>query len=198
MIIPCFMSSTRWCLTFGFIMNSVVFPYRAISVIIYGPRDRCYWIQCKPDNTRAELLVTFAINVKGTDAVCVSRCERVSWVWAVASRSCVSIACPIGDQVEVTRIYRKLNALVVSRIAHVRKIRCSYVFIQWKSDSRESFDVTWNYSHKSDCCDRSVIGACLYVIRTFNLLNTLAVPLGEVDPESLNHSIWWPVSTKHR
>jgi len=55
-------------------------PYRAISLITSGPRDRCYWIQCEPDNTRAELLITFVLNVKGTDAVCVSTCERVSWV----------------------------------------------------------------------------------------------------------------------
>jgi len=65
--------------------------YRAISLITYGPRDRCYWIQCEPDNIRAELLITFVLNVKGTDAVCISRCEHVLWVWTVASRFRVSL-----------------------------------------------------------------------------------------------------------
>jgi len=156
--------------------------YRAISLITYGPRDRCYWIQCEPDNTRAELLITFVLNVKGTDAVCISRCEHVLWVWTVASRFRVSLPnwWSSGSNADLSRpLYLGLSTWEKS---------CSYLFIQWKSDSRESSNVTWNYSHKSSC-DRSVIGACLYVIRTFNLLNTLAMLLSEVVPESLNHSI---------
>lgn len=89
MIIPCLMLSTRRCLTFGsesYEFSSLPVPFATRKRHVpFAHRPR-YWIQGCEARQYPGLLVTFALNAKGrggeggADAMCVSRCERVSWI----------------------------------------------------------------------------------------------------------------------